>query len=159
MKNNVLKIIVLVIIDQLIKLIIFNTIGKTGESITILPNILQLTYVENIGAAFGVLMTRIFLIGLNLLIIFAVIKLMVSKKYDFDDKAKLGLSLILAGGIGNVIDRIFRGYVIDYIDISKLFNYPVFNFADICIVVGVILIMLIIIINTIKSQESINEKA
>ena len=84
---------------------------------------------------------------------------MVSKKYDFDDKAKLGLSLILAGGIGNVIDRIFRGYVIDYIDISKLFNYPVFNFADICIVVGVILIMLIIIINTIKSQESINEKA
>ena len=62
MKNNVLKIIVLVIIDQLIKLIIFNTIGKTGDSITILPNILQLTYVENIGAAFGVLMTRIFLI-------------------------------------------------------------------------------------------------
>ena len=84
---------------------------------------------------------------------------MVSKKYDFDDKAKLGLSLIVAGGIGNVIDRIFRGYVIDYIDISQLFNYPVFNFADICIVVGVILIMVIIIINTIKSQESINEKA
>ena len=159
MKNNVLKIIILVIIDQLIKLIVFNTIGKTGESITVLPNILQLTYVENIGAAFGVLMTRIFLIGLNLLIIFVVIKLMVSKKYDFDDKAKLGLSLIVAGGIGNVIDRIFRGYVIDYIDISQLFNYPVFNFADICIVVGVILIMVIIIINTIKSQESINEKA
>lgn len=159
MKKNVLKIIILVVIDQLIKLIIFNTIGKTGESITILPNILQLTYVENIGAAFGVFMTRIFLIGLNLLIIFVVIKLMISKKYDFDDKAKLGLSLILAGGIGNLIDRIFRGYVIDYIDISQIFNYPVFNFADICIVVGVILIMVLIIINTIKSQENINEKA
>lgn len=159
MKKNVLKIIILVVIDQLIKLIIFNTIGKTGESITILPNVLQLTYVENIGAAFGVFMTRIFLIGLNLLIIFVVTKLMISKKYDFDDKAKLGLSLILAGGIGNLIDRIFRGYVIDYIDISQIFNYPVFNFADICIVVGVILIMVLIIINTIKSQENINEKA
>lgn len=158
MKNNFLKIIILVIIDQLIKIIIFNTIGQTGESITILPNILQLTYVENIGAAFGVLMTRIFLIGLNLLIIFAVIKLMLSNKYELDNKTKLGLSLIAAGGIGNVIDRIFRGYVIDYIDVNEIFNYPVFNFADICIVVGVILIMLIIIINTIKSQESMNEK-
>jgi len=83
---------------------------------------------------------------------------MMSKKYKFDDKTKLGFSLILAGGIGNLIDRIFRGYVIDYIDISKIFSYPVFNFADICIVIGVILVIIIIIINTIKSQESINER-
>ena len=68
------------------------------------------------------------------------------------------MSLILAGGFANLIDRIVRGYVIDYIDITKLFNYPVFNFADICIVIGVILVFIIIIINTIKSQESINEK-
>lgn len=158
MKKNILKISILIIIDQLIKLIIVTTIGKTGESITLIPNVLQLTYVENIGAAFGLLMTRIFLIGLDLLIIFVVIKLLASKKYDFDNKAKLGFSLILAGGIGNVIDRIFRGYVIDYIDISEILDYPVFNFADICIVVGVILIMVMIIINTIKSQENINEK-
>lgn len=157
MKKNIFKIIILIAIDQIIKLIIFNTIGQSGNSITIIPNVLQLTYVENIGAAFGMFMTRIFLIGVDLLIIFVVIKLMVSKKYDFDDKAKLGFSLILAGGIGNLIDRIFRGYVIDYIDITELFNYPVFNFADICIVVGVILIMVMIIINTIKSQESMNE--
>lgn len=159
MKKNILKITLLVIIDQLIKIIILNTIGKTGNIITILPNILQLNYVENTGASFGIILTRIALIGLDLLIIFSIIKLMVSKKYNFTEKTELGFSLIIAGGIGNLIDRIFRGYVIDYIDISNLFNYPVFNFADICIVVGVIIIMVNIIIDTIKNQESsINEK-
>ena len=92
------------------------------------------------------------------MIIIVVAKLLASKKYNFEKNAKLGMTLIIAGGIGNLIDRVFRGYVVDYIDISELFNYPVFNFADICIVVGVILVMAIIIINTIKSQENINEK-
>lgn len=155
MKKNIFKIIVLVIIDQLIKLIVLNTIAKTGESISIIPNFLQLTYVENFGGAFGIFMTRILLIGINLLIIFVVIKLLTNKKYDFDNKAKLGFSLILAGGIGNLIDRIFRGYVIDYMDITQILNYPVFNFADICIVIGVILIMVMIIVNTIKTQEKV----
>lgn len=158
MKKNILRIMLLIIIDQLIKIIIFNTIGKTGEIIQVIPNILQLNYVENVGAAFGIFMARIFLIALDLLIIFAVAKLLVSKKYDFDDKTKLGFTFILAGGMGNLIDRVFRGYVIDYIDISKLFNYPVFNFADICIVIGVIIVMIMIIINTLKSQENVNER-
>lgn len=158
MKKNIFKIIILIIIDQLIKFIVFNTIAKTGDSISILPNILELNYVENTGAVFGIFMTRIFLIGVNLIIIYTVIRILISKNNEFDDKTNLGLSLILAGGIGNLIDRVFRGYVIDYIDITKLINYPVFNFADICIFVGVILIMVIIIINTIKSQENIDER-
>ena len=68
------------------------------------------------------------------------------------------MSLVLAGGIGNLIDRIFRGYVIDYFDITQLFNYPVFNFADICIVLGVVILFVTILINTVKSQESINDR-
>jgi len=159
MKKNILKIIVLIAIDQLIKVIVFNTIGKTGDSILVIPNFLQITYVENFGAAFGVFVTRIFLIAVNLLIIFVVAKLLFSKKYNWDNKSSLGLSLILAGGIGNLIDRVFRGYVIDYIDITQVINYPVFNFADICIVVGVMLIMIMIIVNTLKSQENVNENA
>ena len=159
MKKNILKIIVLIAIDQLIKVIVFNTIGKTGDSILVIPNFLQITYVENFGAAFGVFVTRIFLIAVNLLIIFVVAKLLFSKKYKWDNKSSLGLSLILAGGIGNLIDRVFRGYVIDYIDITQVINYPVFNFADICIVVGVMLIMIMIIVNTLKSQENVNENA
>lgn len=158
MKRNILVIIIIVIIDQLIKFAISNTIGISGESITLIPNVLALSYVENTGAAFGVFMTRIFLIGVDLMIIFVVAKLALSKKYNLEKKSKFGMSLIIAGGIGNLIDRLFRGYVVDYIDITELFNYPLFNFADIAIVVGVIIVMVIIIINTIKSQENINEK-
>ena len=154
MKKNILMIVVLVIIDQIIKTIIFKTIGQSGNTVTLIPNILALNYVENIGGAFGILMTRIFLIGVNLMIIVTVWKLMVSKKYQFDKNAKFGMALIVAGGLGNVIDRIFRGYVIDYLDITEMFNYPVFNFADICIVIGVIIVMVTILINTVKSQES-----
>lgn len=158
MKKNVLIIIGLVIIDQIIKIAICNTIGVSGERITIIPNVLMLSYVENMGAAWGILNARLFLICVDIMIIYAILKLMLNKKYQFEKNAILGMSLILAGGFANLIDRIVRGYVIDYIDITKLFNYPVFNFADICIVIGVILVFIIIIINTIKSQESINEK-
>ena len=158
MKKNVLMIIILILIDQIIKMIIFNTIGTSGETITIIPKLLSLTYVENIGAAFGIFGERLILIGVNIVIIFAIIKLLASKKNQLVKSAKIGMSLVLAGGIGNLIDRIFRGYVIDYFDITQLFNYPVFNFADICIVLGVVILFVTILINIVKSQESINDR-
>lgn len=158
MKKYIPLIIILVIIDQLIKFIIISTIASSGVTISLIPGVLELSYVENIGAAWGLIPTRIFLIGLDIMIIFAIIKLSTNKQYELEENVKLGFSLILAGGIGNLLDRIFRGYVIDYIDINNILNYPVFNFADICIVVGIILVFIIIIKNTIKKQETINEK-
>ena len=119
---NIILIILLVAVDQLIKVLILGSIGASGESITIIPRVLQLSYVENEGGAWGIFSERIYLIG-------------------------------------NLMDRIIRGFVIDYFDITPIFDYPVFNFADICIVVGVILLFIIIIVNTVKSQEkSIDEK-
>ena len=155
---NIILIILLIAIDQTIKLLIFNTIGESGESITIIPNVLQLTYIENMGGAWGIFSERLYLIGIDLMIIIAILKLLLDKKYQFGKKAILGMLLILAGGTGNLIDRVIRGFVIDYIDITPIFDYPVFNFADMCIVVGVILLFIIIIVNTIKSQESIDER-
>ncbi len=157
MKKNILTIVLLVAIDQLIKYIVLSTIGTTGNAVEIL-NILTINYVENTGAAFGIFENNIILIGLDIMIIFVISKLLLSKKYEFTNLAKTGYSLILAGGIGNLIDRIFRGHVIDYIDISKIIEYPVFNFADSCIVVGVIIVIAVILINTIKSQENANER-
>ena len=93
------------------------------------------------------------LIGINLLILFTIIKLVSSKKYEFTNTVKLAYSLVLAGGTTNLIDRIFRGFVIDYIDISELFYYPVFNFADICIILGIIIVMINILIKTVEKQE------
>ena len=157
MKKRLGIIAVGVIVDQILKLIIFNTIGASGQTINLIPGILQLTYVENTGAAVGFFNARLFLIIFDILIMFFIIKILLDKKYPLNDKTKTGLCLIIAGGIGNLIDRIFRGFVIDYIDITQIIDYPVFNFADILVVVGVILIIATIIVNTVKSQESINE--
>jgi len=158
MKKNIFKIIILVIIDQIIKLIAIGTIGKTGNSIAIIPNFLHLTYFENIGAAFGIFISRIFLIGVDVLLIYVLVKLLRSKKEEINDRVKFGISLVLAGGIGNLIDRIFRGKVIDYIDLTKKFNFPIFNFADVCIFIGVLIIMITIMIITVKKQEKAYEK-
>ena len=124
MKRNMYLIILLIAVDQIIKILICNTIAVSNETI----------------------------------ILFVILKALLNKKYEFKNNAKLGMSLILAGGFGNLIDRIFRGYVVDYIDITRLFDYPIFNFADICIVVGVILVITVIIVNTVKDQENIDEK-
>lgn len=60
---------------------------------------------------------------------------MITKKELLTKLMGIAFIMIIAGGIGNVLDRIFRGYVIDYIDVNKLIAYPVFNFADILVVV------------------------
>lgn len=61
--------------------------------------------------------------------------------------------MVISGGISNLIDRIFRGHVVDYIDISEIINYPIFNIADISVVIGVILIIGNILLNTIKNRR------
>ncbi len=65
------------------------------------------------------------------------------------------MCLIIAGGLGNLIDRIFRGYVIDYIDINPLFKYPVFNIADVCVTIGCAIIVIQLIINVIKERKKL----
>lgn len=153
MKKNIFKIILLIAIDQMLKFIIINTVGVSGKAITVIPKLLSIIYVENSGAAFGMFLERFFLIALDIVIIVFLIRLSTSKKFNFSNNFKSGMSLIIAGGAGNLIDRIFRGHVIDYIDVSGMFNFPVFNFSDICIVVGVMMSFVIILIETVKSQE------
>lgn len=152
MKKNIILIISLIAIDQIIKLLVFKFLEPTG-SVTLINGVISLTYLENTGAAFGLWNNRWMLIGINLLILFTIIKLVSSKKYEFTNTVKLAYSLVLAGGTTNLIDRIFRGFVIDYIDISELFYYPVFNFADICIILGIIIVMINILIKTVEKQE------
>lgn len=140
------------IIDQIIKLLVVRFLEPVG-SFTIMNGVLSLTYLENTGAAFGLWNNRWMLIGVNILIIVTILKLLTSKKYEFTKTMKLAYALILAGGIANLIDRVLRGFVIDYIDISELFYYPVFNFADICIILGIITIMITVLVKTLQKQE------
>lgn len=67
---------------------------------------------------------------------------------------RLSLIMMISGGISNLLDRILRGYVVDYIDVTKILEYPIFNLADIAIVIGGILAVGYIIIRTIKKQEN-----
>lgn len=152
MKKNIILIMSLVLIDQIVKMLVVQFIAPTG-GITLIDGVLSLTYLENKGAAFGLWNSRWLLIGVNIVIIFVIIKLLRSKTYDFTKQMKTAYSLILAGGITNLIDRLFRGFVIDYIDINELFYYPVFNLADICIIVGILIVVVTIVIKTLQKQE------
>lgn len=137
----VLITISLVIFDQLVKIIIVNNLYNSTS--TIFKGILNFTYVENTGGAFGIgSSSTIMFIIVNIIIIGIILKLIISKKNNISLAILISLTLIMAGGIGNLIDRVFRGYVIDYIDINPLIKYPIFNIADICVVMGCIGILM-----------------
>ena len=129
----------IVFIDQLIKYFVALYLPH-AVTVTAVPYILDLTYVENRGVAFGmfkdmrwifVVFTAIIILVLLYIIIFKGIK---SKLF------LVSSALIIGGGIGNLIDRIFYGYVIDYLQLS--FFSPVCNFADYAITVGTILLVI-----------------
>ena len=143
---------IITLIDQIIKQIIFNNLYKT--SVTVFEGVLSFTYVENTGGAYGVgkNSTIVFII-VNIVIIGIITKFIIKNKDKINAFILLNFGLIISGGIGNLIDRIFRGYVIDYIDINQLFEFPVFNIADICIVIGCISVGIFIIVDTLKYKQ------
>ena len=134
--------IILLCIDQISKLLVVNLLTKTN-SITIIKNFFYLTYINNDGAAFSILVgKRIFLILIAVLVIVMLIRYI--KKNNIQNKLELvSLALIIGGSLGNLMDRVVRGYVIDFLDF-KIFNYnfPIFNLADTFIVIGVFLLLL-----------------
>lgn len=142
MVTTIIISIILLCIDQISKLLVVNLLTKTN-SITIIKNFFYLTYINNDGAAFSILVgKRIFLILIAVLVIVMLIRCI--KKNNIQNKLELvSISLIIGGSLGNLMDRVVRGYVIDFLDF-KLFNYnfPIFNLADTFIVIGVILLLL-----------------
>ena len=148
MKNKKIFIIALITIaiDITSKLLISNLMLEE-ESINIIPNFFSITYAKNTGVAFSLLEgSRIPIIIITILIIVVVFKYIYNKRII--PQEQLAISLILGGAIGNLIDRIIYGYVIDFLDF-KLgnYNYPIFNIADSAIVIGVIIYIIINIKN------------
>lgn len=157
-KNNFLMIIaiILVLMDQIIKIVISTKLYNS--TIMLIPHVLNLTYVQNAGAAFGIgsNSTSMF-IAVNIVVIGLITYFIFSKKEEISNPILIALYLIIAGGISNLIDRIVRGFVIDYIDISPLIKYPVFNLADVFIVIGCIIIAIYIIKDNIVKKKNIGE--
>ena len=146
----IIIVLLLVIIDQTIKINVYKKIYKS--SVSVIDGCINLTYVENTGGAFGIGSNKtIFFIIVTVIIIGILIKVLLLKKDDIGINLIIAFSLIISGALGNLIDRFTRGFVIDYIDINPLFKYPMFNFADICIVIGIILLTF----DLIKNREKL----
>ena len=134
--------IIFLIIDQITKILVVNYLVP-GENIEIIKNIFSIIYTNNTGAAFSILLgKRIFLIVVAVLIIgvllYYIKRNKIEKKIDI-----IALSFVIGGSLGNLVDRIVRGYVIDFISIKiGNYNFPIFNVADILIVIGVFLLLL-----------------
>lgn len=139
-----ISILLLIVFDQIVKYLIVRNFS-IGEEKILIDNFLKFIYIRNTGAAFGIFSGNIvFLIGISLLLIFYIIKEM--KKNINNNLSLLSFSLIIGGAVGNLIDRIFRGYVVDFISFT-LFQreMSIFNIADMYITIGVILLIYIVL--------------
>ena len=143
-------VIAMVAIDQITKLLTLVYI-KPVSSVEIIKNILSFTYVENRGAAFGILQNARWVFIIFTLAIIAALIVYTVKAKPSSRLYHISTSLIIAGGIGNLIDRIFRGYVVDMIE-ATFIDYPVFNFADCCVVVGAILFCIYVLKYDLKTE-------
>ncbi|MBR0541158.1 MAG: signal peptidase II [Clostridia bacterium] len=144
----------LIAVDQVIKLVVLEHLAPVG-SITLIEKFLSLTYVENTGAAFGS-----FSAHTTLLSVFTALVLIVGLIYLLSGKvnskiAYACLTVIIAGGISNLLDRIFRGFVVDYIE-PLFVNFAVFNFADILVTCGAGVLIIYLIYDMVKGSDSKN---
>lgn len=126
--------ILLVALDQLTKYLVRTHIGL-GEHIPFLPGIMDLTYVQNTGAAFSLFQRHTGLLALLSAVVVVVLLGVLWRGYIRHPFGVLSLTLILAGGVGNLIDRVLFGFVTDMFH-TLFVRFAVFNVADICITVG-----------------------
>ena len=131
--------VLVIVADYFTKMLAVN-VFKVNE-ITIIKDILYFTYVENRGAAFGMLQNHRWIFITVTTVVIALIILYVLIKKPKRKIELTALSLICGGGIGNMIDRIFLSYVVDFIDV-RIINFPVFNVADCAVVIGCGLLIL-----------------
>ena len=154
MKKKILILgIFLLFIDIFTKYII-NIYFNLMETKEIIPNFFSITKVYNYGASWNILSGyRWLLIIITLIILIMLI--IYQKNFILNIRNIFGFSFLYSGIIGNLIDRVFYGYVIDYLDFNIFgYDYPVFNFADICIVIGMTLLIIAII-----KKEDVNENS
>ncbi len=132
----------MVIIDQFIKAVVSCNM-HLYDTFTLIKGFLDINLVHNTGAAFSFLQGGRVLFIVIALIVILLISMYINSNSDVDKKKTLIYSLLLGGIVGNLIDRIIHGYVIDYISFTIInYKFPVFNFADICIVIAVIIALI-----------------
>ncbi len=144
-----LLVLVLLIVDQITKALVFKKIAFLSSQ-SIIPGFFNLTHIHNRGAIFGFFSQSDSQLLHIVLLLATLVALALVVYYFFttppaEKLAKISLSLILAGALGNLIDRVFRGYVIDFLDLYiKKWHWPSFNVADSCVTIGAFLLVFIV---------------
>lgn len=159
----ILIVIGVITLDQVSKLLVLATLKGEG-SLVIINKVLRFTYVENRGAAFGMLDDKRWVFLLLSTVGIAAMIVILFKFSRGDKLLSTALAFVIGGGIGNMIDRIFLGFVVDFID---FYAFPsvwmwVFNVADAFVCVGAGLMMLYIVLDTvkeIKAKKQVSEDA
>ncbi len=141
-KSNIILVVILVSVLLGLDLLLKYLVSTYLTTVNIINNFFSLTYVLNDGAAFSLFASRTYLLILIALI--CLFFILYELKNNLDDRVlSIGYSLVLAGLLGNFLDRLMDGYIIDYLSFKIFtYNFPIFNFADILIVVGIIIVII-----------------
>jgi len=147
-----LTIVLLIVLDQLVKWTIVSNI-KLGEVKGFIPSIMSLTYLQNTGAAFSILENQQWLFTIITLLVIGGAIWYLIKNIKGSFWLISGLTLIIAGGLGNFIDRLRQGFVVDMFQVDFI-NFAVFNVADTYLTFGVLIMLLVIIKEENNGSES-----
>ncbi len=141
----------LVALDQLVKYLVRANI-PLGESVPFIPHILDLTYVKNTGAAFSLLREHTWLLTLLSVVLVVVVAALVFRRIISGKLGRFAAVLVIAGGVGNLIDRIGLGYVTDMFQ-TTFMEFAIFNVADCCITIGVVLLFVYVLFFTGRDKK------
>ena len=158
---EILITLAVVVVDQLTKLWAAGAlVTQHGGSLTIIEGFLGFRYTRNRGAAFGIFQDGTwFFIIVTVIAVIAICYLLIKKRKSLDIWARLGLALVLAGAVGNLIDRVLLGYVRDMIE-TLFMEFPVFNVADMAVCVGAAALILAVILEERRlSKEKKQQEA
>jgi len=139
--------VLIILLDQLTKYGAIKYL-KGNQPLVIIEDFLEFSYVENFGAAFGILQNRrVFFVLVTIIVIVLILFFLKRNIYCLNKSIKISLVMLMAGAIGNLIDRVRFGYVVDFISIKfrNGYEFPVFNIADSFIVISTILIVYMIL--------------
>ena len=149
--------LLIVLLDQGTKLLVIQNIAPT-DTIPVIPQVFNLVYVKNTGAAFSLLSGKTFFLSLISLAVCVGIVWFLIKNQPKSRLMLIAASLILGGAIGNMIDRMFRGSVVDFFEVL-LIEFPVFNVADIAITIGAVLLMIYVLFFDREKKNGENEES
>ena len=143
---NLLELIIIVILlaaDQISKYLVQLYLSPVGTSVPVVDGLVQLTNVHNTGAAWGMLDGfRWLFIPLTLIVAGLLIIVMIRFRKNLTVFSRITLALLFSGAVGNFVDRVLLSYVRDFVDITPLFNFPVFNVADSALSVGCVMLVI-----------------